>query len=40
MLTEQNLFNAAHPESSRASSLLLATQVPRNASLGFRWTFL
>lgn len=35
----QNLFDAAHAEFASASSLLLATDVPRGASLRLRWTF-
>jgi outer membrane receptor protein involved in Fe transport len=39
MAIGQNLFDAAHHEFSAAESLLLATQVPRNASLRLRWEF-
>ena len=39
MAIGQNLANAAHPEFAAARSLLLVTQVPRSASLRFRWTF-
>jgi len=38
MATGQNLFDAAHAEFGGAGSLLLATQVPRSASLRLRWT--
>ena len=39
MATGQNLFDAAHAEFAGPQSLLLATQVPRSASLRLRWTF-
>ena len=39
MAIGQNLFDAAHAEFAGAGSLLLATQVPRSASLRLRWTF-
>lgn len=39
MLTGQNLLQAAHAEFSTSGSLLMATQVPRSASLSLRWTF-
>jgi iron complex outermembrane receptor protein len=39
MAIGQNLFDSAHAEFAPASSLLLATQVPRSASLRLRWTF-
>lgn len=39
MAIGQNVFNAAHAEFTSAGSLLLATQVPRSASLRLRWTF-
>jgi iron complex outermembrane receptor protein len=39
MAIGQNLFDAAHAEFATASSLLLATEVPRSASLRLRWTF-
>jgi iron complex outermembrane recepter protein len=35
----QNLFDASHAEFARALSGLLATEVPRSASLRLRWTF-
>jgi outer membrane receptor protein involved in Fe transport len=38
MATGQNLLDAAHSEFATATSLLLATQVPRSASLRLRWT--
>ena len=38
MVTGQNLLDPAHPEFSSANSLVMATQVPRSVSLGFRWT--
>ncbi len=39
MAIGQNLFDAAHAEFGGTGSLLLATQVPRSASLRLRWTF-
>jgi iron complex outermembrane receptor protein len=39
MAIGQNLFDAAHAEFAGGSSLLLATEVPRSASLRLRWTF-
>jgi iron complex outermembrane recepter protein len=39
MAIGQNLFDSAHAEFATASSLLLATEVPRSASLRLRWTF-
>ena len=39
MAIGQNLFSAAHAEFTGTTSLLLATQVPRSASLRLRWTF-
>lgn len=39
MAIGQSLFDAAHAEFGGAGSLLLATQVPRSASLRLRWTF-
>ena len=39
MAIGQNLFDAAHAEFAGTGSLLLATQVPRSASLRLRWTF-
>jgi iron complex outermembrane receptor protein len=39
MAIGQNLFTAAHAEFAGPSSLLLATQVPRSASLRMRWAF-
>jgi iron complex outermembrane receptor protein len=41
MAIAENLIDAAHPEFAGpgAGSLLLATQVPRSASLRLRWTF-
>jgi iron complex outermembrane receptor protein len=41
MAIAENLFDVAHPEFAGpgAGSLLLATQVPRSASLRLRWTF-
>jgi hypothetical protein len=39
MAIGQNLLDAAHAEFGGGSSLLLATQVPRSASLRLRWTF-
>jgi iron complex outermembrane receptor protein len=39
MAIGQNLFAAAHAEFAGPSSLLLATQVPRSASLRVRWAF-
>jgi iron complex outermembrane receptor protein len=39
MATGQNLFDAAHAEFGGAGSLLMATTVPRSASLRLRWTF-
>jgi iron complex outermembrane receptor protein len=39
MAIGQNLFAAAHVESVGVGSLLLATQVPRSASVRLRWTF-
>jgi iron complex outermembrane receptor protein len=38
MAIGQNLLDAAHFEFSGAKSLLMATQVPRSASLRLRWT--
>jgi iron complex outermembrane recepter protein len=39
MAIGQNLFDAAHAEFTGADSIVLATQVPRSASLRLRWTF-
>ncbi len=39
MAIGQNLFDAAHAESSGVGSLLLVTQVPRSAGLRLRVTF-
>jgi outer membrane receptor protein involved in Fe transport len=39
MVTGQNLLHAAHTEFSTASGLLLATQVPRAATLSLRWAY-
>jgi iron complex outermembrane receptor protein len=39
MAIGQNLLDAAHAEFGGVGSLLLATQVPRSASLRLRWTF-
>jgi iron complex outermembrane receptor protein len=40
MAIGQNIFQAAHPEfASGTGSLLIATQVPRSASLRLRWSF-
>ena len=39
MAIGQNLFDAAHAEFAGAGSLLLATQIPRSASVRLRWTF-
>ncbi len=39
MAIGQNLFDAAHAEFAGGGSLLLATQVPRSASLRLRWAF-
>ena len=39
MAIGQNLFDAAHAGFAGPGSLLLATQVPRSASLRLRWTF-
>jgi iron complex outermembrane receptor protein len=39
MVIGQNLFDAAHAEFGTTGSLLLATEVPRSASLRLRWTF-
>jgi iron complex outermembrane receptor protein len=39
MAIGHNLFDAAHAEFAGATSLLMATQVPRSASLRLRWTF-
>ncbi len=39
MAIGQNLFDAAHPEFSGMTSLLVATQVPRSGSLRLTWTF-
>ena len=39
MAIGQNLFDAAHAEYAGTTSLLLATQVSRGASLRLRWTF-
>jgi outer membrane receptor protein involved in Fe transport len=38
MAIGQNLFDAAHAEFAGPTSLLLATQVRRSASLRLRWT--
>ena len=38
MAIGQNLLDAAHGEFGTANTLLLATQVPRSASLRLRWT--
>jgi iron complex outermembrane receptor protein len=38
MVIGQNLFDAAHAEFAGTGALLLATQVPRSASLRLRWT--
>ena len=35
----QNIFDAAHPEFTTATSFMMATQVPRSASLRLRWLF-
>jgi iron complex outermembrane receptor protein len=39
MAIGQNLLDAAHAEFGGPSSLVLATQVPRSASVRLRWTF-
>lgn len=39
MAIGQNLFEASHAEFGGTASLLLATEVPRSASLRLRWTF-
>jgi iron complex outermembrane receptor protein len=39
MVIGQNLFDAAHAEFAGPNSLVLATQVPRSASVRLRWAF-